>query len=213
MHRFLFLLLCAFWATPAHSEDLDASTQRNGMHSCPPGYAVSGVHVDQNLLLCDGNQIFAQRGIRGPFLGNEVIDEPGHTFHQRPYTNGRTMHWCGPGRVVTGVHVLGNKFACSEYGGLASAALGPPVLDGAPGTPVTVRRVVAGNRTVEMHACPIGFVLVGAYFAENAFLCAERNYCVTDRTAMACAPGKTCLGTSPSSLVGICLPPGSPRPQ
>jgi hypothetical protein len=172
-------------------------TQRNSMHSCLPGFVVTGVHVDKNWLLCDG-----------PFSWtlNAVTDERtdfGLTqTNQFPYTNGRTLHWCGPTRMVTGVQVDKNGFSCADYMQRSGAVLplGTPFLDGAGGSGATQRS--------GMHACPAGSVLVGAYFSENAFLCAERSYCTTDGQVL-CPSGKQCvIDAVPSqdihSLTGIC---------
>jgi len=50
--------------------------------------------------------------------------------------------------------------------------------------------------------------LIGAFFDDNAFLCAERLYCTTDG-AIGCASGKRCIIDVPpagevSSLTGTC---------
>jgi hypothetical protein len=173
------------------------------MHSCPPGYAVTGIHVAANLLACEGTQeLWAQPNpIHDAYLRDEQIDAA-PSDHQTPFTNGRTAHWCGPGRVVTGIHEGENKFACSRFAGLVEPdgrevnSLGEYRWDGAPGRPAT-QRVVDG---VEMHTCPTGFVLAGAYFAENAFYCVERLYCGTSGSPdPGCVGTKTCRAVIPPS--------------
>jgi hypothetical protein len=169
------------WLTPAWAvEDVNGQGsppfQRNNMHSCPEGFVVTGVNIDHNWLLCDG--AFGVFGHANPGhaagTANEVTDFGMTPANQHPYTSGKTMHWCGPDRMVTGVDVAHNGFGCANYlrAGGPVVPLGRLVLDGAPGTQPTQRS--------GMHACPVGFVLVGAFFDENAFLCAERQYCTMD---------------------------------
>jgi hypothetical protein len=178
-------------------------TVRNDMHACPRGGVVTGVHVDSNLLLCEEHPSFSLAG--APGVAQETTDFGVTRTNQFPYTNGRTLHWCGPNAMVTGVHVDRNGFSCARWVSRDGTVLpsGTPFLDGAPGvSAVTVRSA--------MHACPVGTVLVGAFFAENAFLCAARNYCTTDG-AIGCGGGQRCVidvppGREISSLLGVCTP-------
>ncbi len=177
-------------ATEFIDGDDEPVTVVNGMHACPYGFLVTGVHVDRNLLLCTG--------YFGDFLNFPVRADFGITpTNQFPF-DGTSMHWCEPGGIVAGVHVAGNGFNCQTLDRVAVGLRGPlgaPTLDR--GTNPTVR---AG-----MHACPIGFVLAGAYFATNTFLCARMPFCVDDSQ---CAPGTRCVprfvGGELHSIDGTC---------
>jgi hypothetical protein len=58
-------------------------TQRNGMHSCPPGFAVTGVHVGNNWLLCEGD--WSVQLVAPPVgLANEAGDSGVRTDNQTP---------------------------------------------------------------------------------------------------------------------------------
>lgn len=73
-------------------------TQRNGMHACPPGMGITGLHAANNWLSC------------APILGgisSEQLDGP-------PPTQRENMHACPPGRVLTGVHLGNNQFICGN---------------------------------------------------------------------------------------------------
>lgn len=185
----------------------NSPTQRNNMHSCPPGFVVTGVHVDNNWLLCEGPFSFPLVAPPPPGISNEVADFGVTADNQFPYTAGRTMHWCGSlialnHRMVTGVHVDQNGFGCANYVQRDGTVLpvGTPFIDGGGESTPTQRS--------GMHACPVGTVLVGAFFDDNAFLCAQRNYCTTDGQVQ-CPPGRSCVidtppGSEISSLTGTC---------
>ncbi|HKH45311.1 MAG TPA: RICIN domain-containing protein [Thermoanaerobaculia bacterium] len=168
---FLFLV-CAGAARAGEIVDgNNPPTVRNNMHSCPPGYILTGVHVNNNQLLCTGQFENGQSNL----TVNEIVDSGGanawppdaETRAAHNYT-GSAMHWCGPNRFMTGVHVANNAFNCSEFASGSSRnytnRLGHLVVDTS-----TVRN--------GMHACPRGTVLVGAHFGNNAFLCAELPFC------------------------------------
>jgi len=76
---------------------VDRDTQRNGMHSCPPGFFVIGVHVETNLLLCS-------REFGGYSSWEEIIDRS---------TQVQSMHACPEGMAMTGLHVGRNLLACA----------------------------------------------------------------------------------------------------
>jgi hypothetical protein len=169
----LVLLACA--GTARAAEIIDGNnppTVRNNMHSCPPGYIMTGVHVNNNQLLCTGpfeaGQSFLTVNEQLDFLSQWPPDAVTRAAHN--YT-GPTMHWCGPNRFMTGVHVANNTFNCTEFASGSNqnytTRLGHIVTDG--GANLTVRS--------NMHACPRGSVLVGANFASNTFLCAELPFC------------------------------------
>ncbi|WP_170545813.1 hypothetical protein [Ruegeria arenilitoris] len=163
--------------------DNEPPTQQNGMHSCPPGFLVAGVHVDQNLLLCTGPLEWA-------------LDFPARqswgirTDNQFAFPGG-SMHWCGPSEAVVGVHVDGNGFNCQSYDVVTQSYFGDF------GTP----EIDTSTQRSGMHACPIGKVLVGAHFDSNTFLCAELNVCVQD---IHCVSGKSCVFRTPNSILGRC---------
>jgi hypothetical protein len=54
-------------ATASAAEITDPGTQRDGMHACPVGQAMTGAHVDTNVVLCNTSA--------GP-LGTEPVDPP-----------------------------------------------------------------------------------------------------------------------------------------
>ena len=185
----LFLVAQAS-ATEFIDGDDEPVTVINGMHACPPGFLVTGVHVGRNLLLCTG--------YFGDFLDFPVQADFGITATNQFPFDGTTMHWCEPGGMVAGVHVAANGFNCQTLDRVAvgiNGPLGAPTLDR--GNAPTVR---AG-----MHACPIGSVLVGAHFATNTFLCARLPFCVDDSQ---CAPGTRCvprfIGEELHSIDGTC---------
>jgi hypothetical protein len=177
-------------ATEFVDGDNEPVTVINGMHACPPGFLVTGVHVDSNLLLCTG--------YFGNFLDFPVRADFGiSSTNQFPF-DGTTMHFCESAGIVAGVHVAGNGFNCQTLDSVAvglNGPLGAPTLDR--GNSPTVR---AG-----MHACPIGSVLVGAHFDTNTFLCARLPFCVDDSQ---CAPGTRCvprfIGEEIQSIDGTC---------
>jgi hypothetical protein len=169
----LVVLACAGAARAGEIVDgNNPPTVRNNMHSCPPGYIMTGVNVATNQLLCTG-----------PFAGlgfltvNETVDQGVTATNQWPpssvtrvahnYT-GPTMHWCGPNRFMTGVHVLNNAFNCTEFASGSNrnytTRLGHLVVD-------------TGTTRNGVRACPRGTILVGAHFANNAYLCAELPFC------------------------------------
>lgn len=205
----LVLLACAGSARAAEIIDgNNPPTVRNNMHSCPPGHIMTGVHVNNNQLLCTGTfedgQGFLTVNEQVDFLTQWPPDAVTRAAHN--YT-GPSMHWCGPDRFMTGVHVANNAFNCTAFDTGSNrnytTRLGHLRVDG--GANLTVRS--------GMHACPRGTVMVGAHFATNTFLCAELPFCedtshcpgasdVCEFTSVNC-PG--CLGT----VTGVCRRPGS----
>jgi hypothetical protein len=160
--------------------DNEPPSQLNGMHSCPQGFLVTGVHVDKNLLLCTG------------FYGNSLVFPAAQSWGGPQFTFDNTsMHWCGSREIVRGVHVDGNGFNCQSFKPNAPGSLGSPFLDR--GSNPTQRQ--------GMHACPIGSVLVGAHFATNTFLCAPLPFCADDAQ---CNPGSRCVSRLPNSVDSVC---------
>jgi len=194
------ILTLAFWplwitasvATAVEFVDGDNEpvTVLNGMHSCPQGFLVTGVHVDRNLLLC--------AGYFGNFLQFPARQDWGVTAtNQFSWPGLPNMHWCGPGNMVRGVHVAGNGFNCQTFDTatkrLVTIPLGTPYPDR--GTNPTVRS--------GMHACPRGSILVGAHFATNTFVCAPLGFCAVESNE-GCPTGKRCVARTPNSLIGSC---------
>ena len=97
-------------------EIVDRNTQRHGMHCCPLGMFVTGVHVGENELLCEG-------GFGGYSEIDEIVDtgtqfyeEYPPLYEEYPPKNrtgmriGRSMHTCPRGWAMTGIHVGKNQF-------------------------------------------------------------------------------------------------------
>ena len=73
-------------------EVVDGGTARHGMHACPVGLYMSGIHVGNNLLLC--NNIGS-----GYQESQEIVDNASADFG---------IHACPNGMVMTGIHVGNN---------------------------------------------------------------------------------------------------------
>src|SRR5262245_27077365 len=166
------LSLFTLAGTARADEIVDDTTVRNNMHSCPSGYIMTGVHVGNDDLLCTGR--FENSGQN--LTVNEIVDSGGsnawppdsETRVAHNYT-GPAMHWCGPDRFMTGVHVGNNQFNCSRFtssffGRNYTTSLGHVIVD-------------SSTSRNGMHACPRGTILVGAHFGSNLFLCAELPFC------------------------------------
>jgi ferredoxin len=82
----------------AFSED-DYNTTRSGMHACPEGTAMVGIHVDHDVLKCAGGGIIVSN--------SEYISYGGAGSLRYG------MHACPEGWIMTGIHVVGNRFLCS----------------------------------------------------------------------------------------------------
>lgn len=188
--RTILLATClTLSATAAHAQaehvdgDNEPPNQFNGMHTCTGTYAMAGVHVDNNDLLCTGSF---------QFVVGSIFMDLGSQFLM---PDGRSAHWCGRNAMMAGVHVDNNVFNCLPFTAsfLYSKPnpLGPPVVDRS-----TVR--------FGMHACPRGSVMVGAYFADNILLCSKLNFCMVASGNTHCPEGKACYADTPSSLTGTC---------
>lgn len=88
------ILLCLLTTTVLAQEAIDRSTQRNGMHACPAGQLMTGVHVGNNQLLCAPG--------KGDFA-HEIVDA--NTVRNQ-------MHACPVGYAMTGLHVDSNLLSC-----------------------------------------------------------------------------------------------------
>jgi hypothetical protein len=79
--------------------DRDHGTQCNGMHCCPAGYAMMGVHGNNNDLLC------------------YPVGAAGDTCHVDNGTQRHGMHACPQGQYLRGVHEGQNKLTCCQHAG------------------------------------------------------------------------------------------------
>lgn len=80
----------------------DYNTLRFGMHACPLGMAMVGIHVKDNVLKC------AQ-------LHNSLVVQYSEYLNYDGGPNLRyNMHACPEGWVMTGIHVKKNIFLCSQ---------------------------------------------------------------------------------------------------
>ncbi|MGH7543937.1 MAG: hypothetical protein ACREK7_08345 [Gemmatimonadota bacterium] len=126
------------------AQTIDHATQRNGMHSCPVGTFVTGVHLERNQLLCSS-------GFGGYQNADEVVDHDTQMTGWHP-DGDATMHGCPAGMVVTGV-----------YGG---ELLNCAPLSRSPSLFVDKKTQIMG-----MHACPEGTVMAGLHASRNWLLC------------------------------------------
>jgi hypothetical protein len=185
----ILISICSLLASEAANAnefvdgDNEPPTQLNGMHTCPPGFLVAGVHVAQNLLLCTGPLEYA--------LDFPARQSWGVRTDNQFAFDGGSMHWCGTGSAVRGVHVDGNGFNCQSFDVITESYFGE---FGAP-------EIDRATQRSGMHACQIGKVLVGAHFATNTFLCADLNVCTQD---IHCTTGKSCQFRTPRSILGRC---------
>jgi hypothetical protein len=123
------------------------TTARQGMHACPIGFYMTGIHVANNILLCNN--------IPPPYqASDEVVDSS---------TVWNGMHTCPDGKVMTGFHEGRNLLLCvpgpSHSGQIPSGLL----LD-----VQTQRR--------NMHACPWGLPMAGIHVANNWLACEYRYW-------------------------------------
>jgi len=140
-------LLCTASVSSAQpvTEIEDDGTPRNGMHSCPLGSFISGVHASRNILLCTTGSLDSS---------SEFVDHG---------TQSHGMHACPEGFVMTGLHEGKNQLACTRL----NAALIPRFVD------TDTRR--EGTKTkVKMHACPLGKPLSGIQITKNLLLCGDQ---------------------------------------
>lgn len=123
--------------------------QEDGMHSCPVGYAIAGLHEDNNYLLCAKIET----------TGEKLIDRSGAT--QRA-----DMHACPNGWVARGVHIAGNHLICAK----PKNQIISHFVDGDNESPAQLHG---------MHVCPkkgsgsaVVGIMVGIRADRNDFLCA-----------------------------------------
>lgn len=88
----------------------DHITNRLGMHACSPGSAMVGIHVDNNVLKCGSPGI---PGAPGWPYGSRIDTNSEFVSYGGAGTLRYGMHACPEGWVMTGIHVVGNRFLCS----------------------------------------------------------------------------------------------------
>ena len=179
--------LFALNAIDVGAQTIDRGTQRNGMHSCPTGQFVVGVHVDKNWLQCSG-----EFGSYSP--SDEIIDR---TTIRRRRNQVQGMHTCPVGMAMTGLHVTEERLACApvsrsfprfvdigtQRSGMHICAEGSPVsgihvnrnlfLCGTSGGFNAAEFVDAGTQSDDMHSCPNGRFVVGVHTDKNLLLCSS----------------------------------------
>ena len=179
-------------------------TVRNNMHVCPPGYIVTGVNVGANQLLCLGRF----QDSTGDLTRNETVVSGSVTYWPPDNwtrvangyaSNAPNIPWCGSDRYVTGVHVANRTFSCASFPvgscGDYTSRLGHVIVDS--GSNPTQRN--------NMHACPRGFVLAGANFDTNTFLCAELPFCQEASHCAGSGSGDQCeRRANPVRNAGMC---------
>lgn len=114
-----------------------------GMHACPIGMYMTGVHLNSNSFLC---MTFAGRTYAD---FQEIVDTG---------TIQLGMHNCPNNYAMTGLHAGSNLLTCAPF-----AAQGTRTIDGG-GAPTTLRQ--------GMHACPVGSVETGIHANNNLLTCA-----------------------------------------
>jgi len=94
----VFFLLIAIPALGQADEIVDAGTVRNNMHSCPVGYAMTGLRIDQNRLLCSNG---------GPGGWEPLSLYPSTEFVTSILSS------CPTHYVLTGVDIFNQLMACT----------------------------------------------------------------------------------------------------
>jgi hypothetical protein len=115
------------------------------MHCCPDGFAMTGIHVDDNVLRCSRLQV----GFSGPT-----------TLDAGTVRNG--MHACPSGQLMVGIHVDRNLLSCRPSG----QAIGLEFVDA-----VTTDSFVFHGSRVSIHVCPNTFAMAGIHVDNNQFTC------------------------------------------
>jgi hypothetical protein len=115
------------------------------MHCCPDGFAMTGIHVNDNVLRCSR----LQQG----FSGSASLDAG---------TVRNNMHACPFGQLMVGVHVNRNLLACRS----PVQGLGLEIIDA--GT--TAVLPINGGHT-DIHVCPNTLAMAGIHVNNNLFTC------------------------------------------
>ena len=120
-----------------------APTAIRGMHGCDEDHLATGLHIGNNLLLCNSS-FSTTDGARSRFVdhGTQIT------------LGGLSMHACPAGFAVKGIHVGANLLVC-EHANIDDA------------------RVMADSATARsgMHACPAGMLMKGLHAGRNVLAC------------------------------------------
>lgn len=92
-----FILFALVAVSSVKAEIVDNGTARQGMHACPLGMYMTGLHVNNNLLLCESLG-------QGYNAAEERVDKTTSDFG---------MHACPQGFAMTGIHVNQNLLLCA----------------------------------------------------------------------------------------------------
>jgi hypothetical protein len=138
-----------------NEEYVDTGTQEQGMHACPVGFAIAGVHLESNLFLCR----------RVVHYGDENYVMT--IFDAGPGTQRADMHACPDGTYMRGLRADQNNLLCSY--------------DSRRGQPQDwlTEFEDTNSQDYDMHTCPatsgnISF-LTGIRADQNRFLCGIYN--------------------------------------
>jgi hypothetical protein len=138
-----------------NEEYVDTGTQEQGMHACPVGFAIAGVHLENNLFLCR----------RVVHYGDENYVMT--IFDAGPGTQRADMHACPDGTYMRGLRADQNNLLCSY----ASRR-------GQPQDWLTEFEDMS-SQDYGMHTCPVtsGNIsfLTGIRADQNRFLCGIYN--------------------------------------
>ncbi len=161
-------------ALPPNIEILDPGptkpfrTLRGTIRGCPDGFAISGIHGGDNVLLCmrmlrPGYQLST---VATPSVGNTATSQFTPATQPALGYRGPTFHWCGPNRFMVGIDLQNNTntLLCSTW------SASPPVSGG---LRLVVDQPPAHTVRNNLHACPQGWALVGVHLSQNIFLCGE----------------------------------------
>ena len=120
-------------------------TSISGMHGCDGPHLMTGIHVNNNWLLCVGV---------GSSAGGDIFRYADYGFGT--VVDGLFMHTCPMGWAMKGIHVDSNILLCQQ------AHIDWGTLYGDVGT------IRWG-----MHACPYTYVMVGIHVDRNVLACAK----------------------------------------
>lgn len=105
-------LLVAFINSPSMATEFAGRHVVDNMNGCTESFIVTGVHLDSNRLLCSGSFKFSLNPrvlVKGISSNNPTPDVAPFPF------DGTSMHWCGPGLMVRGIHFERNEFLCQSF--------------------------------------------------------------------------------------------------
>ena len=127
----------------------DYGTQENGMHVCPDGWGMIGIHESSNQFLC--------AKIPSSNINCRVDPAPGANPTQRS-----GMHACPAGFYMQGAQVADNRFTCCQ----------------SPGVPASSEVVDQNNQMEGMHACGqtqsgSPHFMTGLHAGQNHLLCEQ----------------------------------------